>query len=254
MELGGKVAIITGAGSGIGRATALRLAAAGAKVVVADYADEGGRETVNLISAAAGEALFVHCDVSNEEEVRELVEQTESHFGGLDILFNNAGTLTGPKFPDAPPRYFKRTVDINLTGVLNGIYFGVPAMRRRGGGAIVITASVAGLSVGSVDPIYTATKTALVALTRTLVFLEAESAIRVNCVCPGLVTTQIEQTSGRTLDADDRQKFVDSRVDNRSRQKLVADDIATAVLRLIEDESLNGKAYRVVLGQEWELV
>lgn len=254
MDVRDKVAIITGAGSGIGRATALRLASSGAKVVVSDYADDGGRESVALISAAGGEALFVHADVSSEADVQALVERAEAHFGGLDILFNNAGTLTGPRFPDAPPKYFRRTVDVNLTGTLNGIHFGVPALRRRGGGAIVITASVAGLMTSSVDPVYGVTKTALVALTRSLAFLEAESNIRVNCVCPGLVTTQIEQTSGRMLDADDRKRFVDSRVRNRAQPKLVAEDIATAVMRLIEDESINGKAYRVALGQEWELV
>jgi len=245
--------VVTGAGSGIGRATAVRLAAEGARVVVADIVEEAGAGTVEIIRAAGGEAIFARTDVSSEADVLAAIDLAESRYGGLDILHNNAGVLTGPRFPDSPPRYWSRAIDVNLRGVLNGIYHGVPALKRRAGGVIVNTASISGLTPHLIDPVYAATKAAVVNLTRSLVFLQAEAGIRVNCVCPGLVRTDLDQHSSAGFDAADRDSFNQRRAGMRERPALTPEDIAEAVLTLIKDDAINGKAYRIVLGQPWVL-
>jgi NAD(P)-dependent dehydrogenase (short-subunit alcohol dehydrogenase family) len=253
VDIRDKVAVVTGAGSGIGRATAVALASEGASVVVADVADEAGRGTVALIEGSAGRATFVHADVSREADVERMIRAAESAYGGLDILHNNAGILTGPRFPDSPPKYWTRALDINVRGVLLGIYHGVPALKRRGGGCIVNTASISGLTPHLVDPVYAATKAAVVNLTRSLTFLHGESGIRVNCVCPGLVRTDLDLHSSAAFEAEHRESFERRRSGMRERPALTPEDIANAVLTLIKDDSINGKAYRVVLGQPWEL-
>ncbi|HEU4760662.1 MAG TPA: SDR family NAD(P)-dependent oxidoreductase, partial [Dehalococcoidia bacterium] len=138
MDPKGKVALITGAGSGIGRATALALAQAGASVAVADIDDAGGKETVSLIEKAGGKASFVHADVTKREEVERAVAFAEETFGGLDIMHNNAGVNTGtPRYPDAEPERWEKTLAIDLWGVLAGVQAAVPALKRRGGGVII---------------------------------------------------------------------------------------------------------------------
>lgn len=253
MELKDRVAIVTGGGSGIGRATAIQLAREGARVVVADYDEAAGAAAVEAIAAAGGEAAFMRADVSEERDVESLVAYAEERFGRLDILHNNAGVLTGPRFPDSPPRYWNRAIDINVRGVLNGIHYAVPALRRAGGGVIVTTASISGLTPHLIDPVYAATKAAVVNLTRSLVFLEQEDRIRVNCVCPGLVRTPLADHSAERFDQDDRENFEARRAGMSERPALAPDDVAAAVLKLIKDDSINGKAYWIVLGQEDEL-
>src|SRR5215213_7601067 len=169
MDVRGRVALVTGGAAGIGRATALRLAREGARVVVADVEAAGGEETSALIREAGGEGRFLRCDVVRDEEVERLIEETELAYGGLEIVHNNAGVLSGPRFPDEEPRYWRRALDINLGGVLSVIYHAVPAMRRRGGGVIVNTASIAGLGPHFLDPVYAATKAGVLNLTRSLV-------------------------------------------------------------------------------------
>lgn len=254
MELDGKVALITGAGSGIGRATALRLARDGARVVVSDVLEETAAETVRLVSASGGEAVVVQGDVSREDDVRDLVRLAEEHYGGLDVVHNNAGVLTGPRFPDSPPHYWSRAIDINLRGVLYGIYYGVPALKKRGGGVIINTASISGLLPHYIDPVYAATKAAVVNLTRSLVFLRDEAGIRVNAVCPGLVRTELEEHSSKAFESADRRRFEAGRAAKRGLPALDPAEIAEAVLELIRDDSVTGVAYKRAVGESWEMV
>jgi NAD(P)-dependent dehydrogenase (short-subunit alcohol dehydrogenase family) len=253
VEVQDRVALVTGGAAGIGRATALRLARAGARVVVADVDASGGEETAALIRDAGGEGLFLRCDVARDEEVADLIAGTERAHGGLEIVHNNAGVLSGPRFPDEEQRYWRRALDINLGGVLSVIYHAVPVMRRRGG-VIVNTASIAGLVPHFVDPVYAATKAGVLNLTRSLTFLERESGIRVNCICPGFVATEIEEHSAAALAEADRTGFRQRRARMTGAPRLTPEQVAEAVLTLISDDSLNGRAYRMVPGEPWELL
>lgn len=249
MDINGKVALVTGGGSGIGRATALRLAREGAAVVVADVDDEGGRETVRQIEEAGGRARYVRADVSNQADVRAMVAFAEETFGGLDILHNNAGVITRrPRFPDAETESWSRTLDVNLRGVILGTQEGIRAMRKRGGGAIVNTASMAGLAGWPGDPIYTASKGGVVLFTAALALLKEEANIRVNCVCPGVVDTPLLRKASEDFEEQRRVAEALERL-----PVLSPDDIADAVVELIRDDTLAGRAMRILNGRPREL-
>lgn len=192
MRFEGKVAIVTGASSGIGRATAQRLANEGASVVVSDVADEGGNETVVQITAAGGTAVYHHADVSSEDDTKALVEAAKGTFGGLDIAVNNAGIL-GHFMPaaDIPVEEFDRIVAINLRGVFLGMKYQLPAMLERGGGAIVNVASAAGMLAQPYGAAYTASKHGVIGLTKGFALDHAASGVRINAVSPGGVRTNI---------------------------------------------------------------
>src|SRR3712207_5250793 len=147
----GKVAFVTGAGAGIGRAVAVRLAQEGAAVVVADVNAGAGQESLRQIEAGAGRAAFVLADVAVEADVRSMISFAEQYFGGLDVLINNAGGAPEPYFPEAEPEHWGRTLDVNLRGVMLGTQFGIRVLRRRGGGAIVNVSSIAGIGDGPYD-------------------------------------------------------------------------------------------------------
>jgi NAD(P)-dependent dehydrogenase (short-subunit alcohol dehydrogenase family) len=196
MELEGTVAIVTGAGSGIGRASALAFAGAGSTVVVADVDEGGGAETVGLIHDGGGAGSFARTDVTEPCSLEALFEGTERDHGGVDVLHNNAGLVSGqPEWPDITPETLLRVMNVNLGGVVLGTRLVIPAMRRRGGGAIVNTASMASLFPLTPDPIYSATKAGVTMFTRACEPL-AEEGIRVNAVLPGLVDTSLLDKSG----------------------------------------------------------
>lgn len=191
-ELDGKVALVTGGGSGIGRASAEALAHAGARVVVAGRRREAGEETVRRIRDQGGEALFLQADVTREEDVRRLVAATLQKFGQLDIAFNNAGTEGHPKpLTDATEDEYERVFDSNVRGVWLSMKYQIPAMLAGGGGVVINNASIAG-SVGMAPaPLYVASKHAVVGLTKSAALAYAKAGVRVNSVSPGAIETEM---------------------------------------------------------------
>jgi NAD(P)-dependent dehydrogenase (short-subunit alcohol dehydrogenase family) len=232
MEIAGKVAIVTGAASGIGRASALALAAAGATVVVADVDDAGGRETVEQIRALGATASFVATDVSDPASVGALFAAAEREYGGVDIVHNNAGLVSGePLWPAIEPATLMRLLDVNLGGVALGIRFAVDALRKRGGGVIVNTASLAAQFPLTQDPMYSATKAGVVMFTRACAPLAGEG-IRVNSVLPALVDTPLLPKTG------DGSRWAEwARSAESSIGLIKAEEVADAVVALVRDDT-----------------
>jgi NAD(P)-dependent dehydrogenase (short-subunit alcohol dehydrogenase family) len=186
----GKVAIVTGGTSGIGRATAVAFAREGAKVVVTGRRKEQGNETVKLIEEIGGEGLFVQTDVRIADEVKSMVEKTVSAFGRLDYAFNNAGVEQGfSAFPDLDEKYFDKVMDTNVKGVWLSMKYQIPEILKAGGGAIVNCASVAGIVGMATAPVYVASKHAVVGLTKAAALEYGKQNIRINAVLPGGIET-----------------------------------------------------------------
>src|SRR4029079_7205386 len=231
MERNGKIAIITGGGSGIGRATALRLARDGAAIVVADWNEDGARETVALVEAAGGSAAAVKVDVTSSTDLAAMLAFADTTYGGFDILYNNAGVTTGqPRYPESPEANWRRTVDIDLNAVIEGTRQAIPKLRERGGGVISSTASLAGLFGFQQDPVYAAAKHVVVGLTRALVNLKAEMNIRVNCVCPAVVRTPLVTSGIQRLSGAAREE-AEKRIG--AMPMLPPEEIAEAVYEMI---------------------
>jgi len=186
----GKVSLVTGGGSGIGRATAIRLAKEGATVVVADCVPEGGERTVKTIKEAGGEASFIAADVSIAKQVEKMVAHTVERYGRLDGAFNNAGIeAQAANTADFPEEDFDRIIAINLKGVWLCMKYEIAQMLKQGGGSIVNTASIGGLVGIEGLSAYNASKAGVVQLTRTAALEFATRNIRINCVCPGVIRT-----------------------------------------------------------------
>ena len=235
MKLDGKVALLTGAGSGIGRATALLLAAEGASVIAADLNVESAEKTVADIADGGGTAIAVRADVSTDRDCRAMVDAAEETYGKLDILFNNAG-ISHAEDDDAiatSEAVWDLTFSVNVKSVFLGCKHGIPALRRAGGGSIINTASFVA-SVGAATPqvAYTASKGAVLSMTRELAVIHAREGIRVNALCPGPLNTELLM------------KYLDTEAKKQRRLVHIplgrfgeAEEMAKAVLYLASDDS-----------------
>ena len=252
MEVNGKVAIITGAGSGIGRATSLLLAKHGASIVVVDVNDAGAAETVKLVEGAGGKAAATHADVTKSADIDAMFAFAEKTYGGFDILYNNAGVTTGmPRYPDSPEANWRRTVEIDLCAVIEGTRQAIPMLKARGGGVIIATASLAGLFGFQQDPVYAAAKHGVVGLTRALINLKAEMNIRVNCVCPAVVRTPLVMSGIGNLQGEAREA---AEKQMNAMPMLAAEEIAEAVYDLIRDDDAAGVVMGITLGDTRRVV
>jgi NAD(P)-dependent dehydrogenase (short-subunit alcohol dehydrogenase family) len=248
MRLGEKVALVTGAGSGIGRATARLFAGEGARVVAVDYDSEAGQQTAAEINEHGGEATFVRADVSRAGDAEAMVRAAVDAYGRLDIIHNNAGI-----FPTEGPAHemaedlWDRIIDINLKGVWLGCKFAIPELIRSGGGAIVNTASMAGVRGRAYRSAYCASKGGVIMLTKALAMELAPHNIRVNCICPAGVNTPLVRPADIS-EEEMAERFVEgSPIPRMARPE----EIAEAALYLATDASsyVTGQALMIDGGQ-----
>ena len=235
MRLQDKVAVITGAASGIGRETSLLFAKEGARVILADLNKANGLAVVQEIQEAGGKATFIKVDVSSAEDCLAMIQRAEERFGGLHVLFNNAGIMDSADgdAESTSEEVWDLTQRINLKGVFLGCKYGIPAIRKSGGGSIINTASfVAHLGAATPQLAYTASKGAVLSMTRELAVLHAREGIRVNALCPGPLQTELLM------------KFLDT--EEKKQRRLVhvpmgrfglAAEMAQAALYLASEES-----------------
>ncbi len=245
MRLAKKVTLITGAGSGIGRETAMLFAREGARVVVAEVDDQAGRKTVEEIASGGGQARFVHADVSRAADAQGMIAEAEKGFGRLDVIFNNAGIFPAAdgSVVDTDEETWDLVMRVNLKGVFLGCKYAIPALLRAGGGSIINTASFVAL-MGAATPqiAYTASKGGVLSMTREIAVEFARRGIRANALCPGPVDTPLLEELMR--DPARRQRRMVHIPPGRLARPA---EIAQAALFLASDESsyVNGATFTV---------
>ena len=243
-RLSSKVAIITGAGSGLGQATAVRLAKEGVNIVVVDINEKGGNETVELVKESGVESIFVKADVSKPEEVKKYVDQAVDKFGTIDYFFNNAGISGSGKFYlDTSIEEIEKIVGINLLGALYGVRYVAEVMLKNGGGSIVNTASSAGVIGQDSVVTYSATKHGIVGMTKSLVAEYAKDGLRVNAIAPGPTETPMVKKF-----FDDNPEMKENAVDGIPQKRLgTAEEVAELVTFLLVSPAqyINGEVIRI---------
>jgi 15-hydroxyprostaglandin dehydrogenase (NAD) len=246
MEIEGKVAVVSGGASGIGRAAVLALAERGAKVVVADVDEDSGRQTVEMAGTKGGSAAFRRCDVTKTEDLGSAFDSAVEYFGRFDIAFNNAGISGEDLFADEPG-HWARIIDIDLTAVIDATRLAVRKMRLGGNAGVIInTASLIGLWPMASAPVYAAAKAGVVNFSRSLAYLAEESNIRVNAICPEIVDTPMAHGLGE-----------ESLEELRTAGGILRpEDIAAGVVELIEDDSRFGAVMQVTIlgGREYATI
>jgi NAD(P)-dependent dehydrogenase (short-subunit alcohol dehydrogenase family) len=237
MKLEGKVAIVTGGASGIGRASAILFANEGAKVLVVDTDERNGRATLEAICATGDEGVFAKADVSCEEEVRAVIELALQRWERIDILFNNAGVLLVKSIVDMTGEEWDRVMSINVKAAFLAIKYAVPAMRSGGGGAILNTGSIASFTGQLGTPAYSASKGAIALLTKSLALDLGRDRIRVNCICPGITDTpMLREHLGHGAEGEAHIRARLARVPTGAI--LSPEDVARAALYLVSDDSI----------------
>ncbi len=237
MRLENKVAIVTGGAAGIGRAICELFAEEGAKVVIGDIDAEGGRETVRLIEAAGGSAVFVPTDVSQEAQAQNLVERAVSEYGAVNALVNDAAAFVFGQVQDVTDADWQRVLSVNVLGPSYMVKHVLEPMRAAGGGSIVNVASVSSFVAQPAFVPYNTSKGALLQLTRCLAMDLAPDNIRVNCVCPGAILTQATELH-RQFTGEDREKFLSDAADSNFMKRFgQPKEIAYGALFLASDES-----------------
>jgi len=247
-RLDNKAALITGAGSGIGKATAKLFAKEGAKVVVADINENTGLEVVEQIKENGGKGIFVHVDLERSADVLRMVNEAMDSYGRLDILFNNAGFLS-ESMDEITEKKWRRAIDVMLTAPFLACKYAIPIMRKQGSGNILNTGSIGSLNAGGgksiaynierMSPAYTAAKGGILMLTRHLARILAKDNIRVNCICPGSVNTGIRASRRAYLHIEEERSEVEADRIAHIPMKRIAEpeEIASVALFLASDES-----------------
>ena len=232
MRISEKVAIITGAASGIGRTTAILFAKEGGKVIVADQNEVGGNETVDMIRSDGGQAIFERVNVTSATDMQDMVETTINTYGKLNILVNNAGIAIRLPVVDLPEEDWDHNIDVNLKSIYLSSKYAIPRMIENEGGSIVNIASIYGIVGGRIRAAYTASKGGVVNLTRSMALDYALHKIRVNCVCPGFVNTPLLKNILKT--PEEYQALADLHPMGRLGDML---EIAQGILYLASDAS-----------------